>query len=130
MADMNARLAKVELAIADRIDLFEEVGQSIEKLEVAQEELRGEMQGALNKVAESCASQGKDLKDSLASEVDAVRRNVASLREGKTGCGVEGCQRGYGPLQDGYHSRANKGSLRLVLTKNKRESEKRTGSML
>lgn len=82
MADMNARLAKVELAIADRIDLFEEVGQSIEKLEVAQEELRGEMQGALNKVAESCASQGKDLKDSLASEVDAVRRNVASLREG------------------------------------------------
>ena len=40
MADMNARLARVELTIADQIDQFEELGQCIEKLEGGQEELR------------------------------------------------------------------------------------------
>ena len=48
MVDMNARLARVELAMADRIDQFKELGQRIEKLEGGQEELHGDMQGSLN----------------------------------------------------------------------------------
>ena len=39
MSNMNARLVRVELGMADRIDQFEELGQRIEKLEGGQEDL-------------------------------------------------------------------------------------------
>ena len=50
LVSMEESLAKVELAFADMRDRFEDVDQCIEKLESegGDEELRGEMQGALN----------------------------------------------------------------------------------
>lgn len=50
MADINSRLAKVELAMREEKDKFEDVGQCFEELECGRNELPEEMQKALNVV--------------------------------------------------------------------------------
>ena len=81
MADMNARLARVELAMVDQVDQFKKLGQCIEKFEGGQKKLRGEMLGSLNVVVESCANQGKYFKDSLLGDINALRSKIVTLRE-------------------------------------------------
>ena len=39
------------------------------------------MQGSLNVVAESCASQGKDLKHSLLGDINALKSEIVTLKE-------------------------------------------------
>ena len=71
LASMEGRLVKVELAFADMRDRFEDVDQRIEKLESegGDEELRGEMQGALNSTV-----------DMLSKRDNALEATVVTLR--------------------------------------------------
>ncbi|KAH7687940.1 PspA lactotransferrin-binding region domain-containing protein [Dioscorea alata] len=69
MAEMNSRLAKVELAIGEQ-DKFEDFGQRVEELERGKDELREEMQGALDVVA---------LEETLLGKINGLDVKVAKL---------------------------------------------------
>ena len=74
MTTFETRLARVELAIADGQDKFEELGQSIEGLGGENVELRGEMQATLNSVVE-------ELRKYIDSKYDTVHAELATIRE-------------------------------------------------
>ena len=74
MTTFEARLAKVELVVANDRDKFEELGQSIEGLEGKGAELRGEMQATLNSVTE-------ELRKYIDSKYDIVHAELAAIRE-------------------------------------------------
>ncbi|GFS36763.1 hypothetical protein Acr_00g0047900 [Actinidia rufa] len=74
MTSFEARLAKVELAVVDGQDNFEELSQSIEGLEGEGAELRGEMQAAFNYVVE-------ELRKYIDSKYDLIHAELAVIRE-------------------------------------------------
>ena len=65
MADINSRLTKVELAMGEEQDKFEEMGQRMEELEHGREELREELQLALNEVTSELRGMMKELEQNL-----------------------------------------------------------------
>ena len=79
LTSMEVRLAKVELVFTDMRDRFEDVDQRIEKLESegGGEELRGEMQGALNSIVDMLSKRD----DALEAMVVALCAEVAQLKE-------------------------------------------------
>lgn len=79
MSDMNSRLAKVELAMGEEQDKFEDFGQRVEELERGREELREEMQGALNLVASECRALIKTLEETLLGKVTSLEAKVTKL---------------------------------------------------
>ncbi|KAH7670774.1 Synaptobrevin protein [Dioscorea alata] len=87
MADMNARLAKVEIAMAEELDKAGEWGQRMEELESGREELRGEMQGALNMVSAVCRGHVKTLEETLVGMIagleEKLAKALAELKETK-----------------------------------------------
>ncbi|KAH7663392.1 Acid proteases protein [Dioscorea alata] len=79
MAEMNSRLAKVELAMGEEQDKFEEFGQRVEELERGKDELREEMQGALNVVASECRTLIKALEETLLGKINGLDTKVTKL---------------------------------------------------
>ncbi|GFY85123.1 hypothetical protein Acr_03g0018970 [Actinidia rufa] len=76
MSSLEARLQRVEFAIADNRDKIEEIDQRINGLKGGYEEFHGEIQGALNSLAESWKAQLDALKDSLQAESAAIREEI------------------------------------------------------
>ncbi|KAF7821658.1 Transposon Ty3-I Gag-Pol polyprotein [Senna tora] len=81
LADAEARLARVELAIADGEDKFEEVNQRIEELDMGKEELREEMQGALNLTLDKCLGQVKTLEETFKAEIVALKEELVRVTD-------------------------------------------------
>ncbi|GFY87141.1 hypothetical protein Acr_05g0007800 [Actinidia rufa] len=75
MASLEARLQRVEFAMADNRDKVEEIEQRIDGLEGGHEEFHREMQGILNSLAESWKAQMDALKDSLQAEIAFQKSN-------------------------------------------------------
>ncbi|GFZ19485.1 hypothetical protein Acr_28g0001900 [Actinidia rufa] len=74
MTTFETRLDKVEHAMADGQEKFEELGQSIARLEGEGAELRGEMQATLNLVVD-------DLRKYIDSKYDLVHAEIGAIRE-------------------------------------------------
>ena len=73
MSSLEARLQRVEIVMADDRDKVKEIDQCINGLEDEHEEFHGEMQGALNSLAEASKAQLDALKDSLRAEIAVIR---------------------------------------------------------
>ncbi|KAF7807858.1 Transposon Ty3-I Gag-Pol polyprotein [Senna tora] len=86
LADAEARLARVELAIADGEDKFEEVSQRIEELDKGKEELREAMQGALNLTLDKCLGQVKTLEETFKAEIVALKEELVRVTDELTLC--------------------------------------------
>ncbi|KAF7807841.1 Transposon Tf2-2 polyprotein [Senna tora] len=86
LADAEARLARVELAIADGEDKFEEVNQRIEELDKGKEELREAMQGALNLTLDKCLGQVKTLEETFKAEIVALKEELVRVTDELTLC--------------------------------------------
>ncbi|KAF7828548.1 Transposon Ty3-I Gag-Pol polyprotein [Senna tora] len=86
LADAEARLARVELAIADGEDKFEEVNQRIEELDKGKEELREAMQGALNLTLDKCLGQVKTLEETFKAEIVALKAELVRVTDELTLC--------------------------------------------
>ena len=54
LVDMNVRLEKVELVVAEGPEKFEETNQCLDELQMGREELQNELQGAVNIVVAIC----------------------------------------------------------------------------
>ncbi|GFY91426.1 hypothetical protein Acr_07g0016220 [Actinidia rufa] len=80
MSSIEARLQRVEIAMADDRDKVEEIDQRLDGLEGGHEEFHGEMQGALNSLAESWKAQLDALKDSLRAEIAAIREELKEVK--------------------------------------------------
>jgi len=76
LEDTSAKLAKVDLVVADGQEKFEVVDQCIDELEKESEELRGELQGALNQALSRCLDQVKTLEEALHSEVGTLKEEL------------------------------------------------------
>ncbi|XP_028794242.1 uncharacterized protein LOC114749870 [Neltuma alba] len=72
MEGFETRLAKVELAIADGEEKFEEMGQSMD-------EFREEMQAAMNKVLAQCLDNTKAMEESHRDEVSSIREELGRV---------------------------------------------------
>ncbi|KAF7807946.1 Transposon Tf2-2 polyprotein [Senna tora] len=86
LADAEARLTRVELAIADGEDKFEEVNQRIEELDKGKEELREAMQGALNLTLDKCLGQVKTLEETFKAEIVALKEELVRVTDELTLC--------------------------------------------
>ena len=80
MASLEARLAKIELFMADGKDKFEDVDQGMAELQSGRDELRENMLGALNAFANSLRGEFDSFKDSLLAEVAAIREEVKEVK--------------------------------------------------
>ncbi|KAL3500663.1 hypothetical protein ACH5RR_039756 [Cinchona calisaya] len=82
-----ARVEKLELAMAETRDAIEDAVVRIDEVESKDEDLRGEMQGALNAAADGLAQRSESLEAELVSikdEIAAIRTEqdqVATMRE-------------------------------------------------
>ncbi|KAH7670559.1 Synaptobrevin protein [Dioscorea alata] len=87
LADMNARLTKVEIAMVEELDKAGEWGQRMEELDTGREELRGEMQGALSVVTAECRGHVKTLEETLMGMIvgleEKLAKALAELKETK-----------------------------------------------
>ncbi|KAL3522466.1 hypothetical protein ACH5RR_015300 [Cinchona calisaya] len=87
LAAVVARVEKLELAMAKTRDAIEDVVVHIDGVESREEDLRGEMQGALNAVVDGLAQRSESLEAELVSikeEIVAIRAErdqVATMRE-------------------------------------------------
>ncbi|GFS40482.1 hypothetical protein Acr_00g0068810 [Actinidia rufa] len=82
MSSLEARHQRVELVMADNRDKVEDIDQRIDGLEGAHEEFHGEIQGAINSLAESWKAQLDALKDSLQTEIAAIREEISQSNGG------------------------------------------------
>ncbi|XP_048228190.1 uncharacterized protein LOC125369504 [Ricinus communis] len=73
VSDMDARLAKVELTVAEGQDTFWDLVQRIGELENGREELQEGMQAALNEGMSKCQEQAKTVEKTLLAEVVTLR---------------------------------------------------------
>ncbi|GFY91651.1 hypothetical protein Acr_08g0000470 [Actinidia rufa] len=80
MASLEARLQRVEFAMADNRDKVEDMDQRIDGLEGGNEEFHREMQGILNSLAESWKAQMDALKDSLQAEIAAIKEEIKEVK--------------------------------------------------
>ncbi|GFS35174.1 hypothetical protein Acr_00g0038210 [Actinidia rufa] len=80
MASLEARLQRVEFAMADNRDKVEDMDQRIDGLEGGNEEFHREMQGILNSLAESWKAQMDVLKDSLQAEIAAIKEEIKEVK--------------------------------------------------
>ncbi|GFZ02073.1 hypothetical protein Acr_15g0006820 [Actinidia rufa] len=80
MASLEARLQRVEFAMADNRDKVEDIDQRIDGLEGGHEEFHREMQGILNSLAESWKVQMDALKDSLQAEIAAMKEKIKEVK--------------------------------------------------
>ncbi|KAH7691698.1 hypothetical protein IHE45_01G015800 [Dioscorea alata] len=69
MADMNTRLSKMDLVVAEGQERSDDVEHRVEGIEHVGDEFREEMQGALNITASKCLDHVKSLEDSLQPQV-------------------------------------------------------------
>ncbi|KAH7688649.1 Apolipoprotein A-I protein [Dioscorea alata] len=79
MADMNTRLSKVKLVVAEGQERYDDVEHHVEGLEQESEEFGEEMQGALNITASTCLDHVKSLEDSLQPKVVLVEDELARV---------------------------------------------------
>ncbi|GFY94232.1 hypothetical protein Acr_09g0006780 [Actinidia rufa] len=114
MASLEARLQRVEFAMADNRDKVEDMDQRIDVLEGGNEEFHREMQGILNSLAESWKVQMDALKDSLQAKIAAMKEEIKEAKGDWSLCKMavtqgggdhEGEQKPSSPR----HSRFNKG---------------------
>ncbi|GFY82540.1 hypothetical protein Acr_02g0007800 [Actinidia rufa] len=114
MASLEARLQRVEFAMADNRDKVEDMDQRIDGLEGENEEFHREMQGILNSLVESWKAQMDALKDSLQAKIADMKKEIKEVKGDWSLCkmGVtqggedhEGEQKSSSPR----HSRFNKG---------------------
>ncbi|GFS41746.1 hypothetical protein Acr_00g0076210 [Actinidia rufa] len=80
MASLEARLQRVEFAMADNRDEVEDIEQRIDGLEGGHEEFHREMQGILNSLAESWKAQMDALKDSLQAEIASMKEEIKEVK--------------------------------------------------
>ena len=80
MSSMEARLQRVELAMADERDKVEETNQRIEGLEGSHEEFQGEIQGALNSLTNSWKEQLDALKNLFQAEIAAMKEEIKEVK--------------------------------------------------
>ncbi|GFS32651.1 glycosyl hydrolase family 47 protein [Actinidia rufa] len=83
MSSVEARLQRVEFAMADNRAKVEEIDQHVDGLEGRHEEFHGEIQGALNSLAESWKAQLDALKDSFQVEIVAIRDELKEVNRRK-----------------------------------------------
>ncbi|GFY81510.1 hypothetical protein Acr_01g0013190 [Actinidia rufa] len=114
MASLEARLQRVELAMADDRDKVVDMDQRINGLEGGHEEFHMEMRGILNSLANSWKAQMDALKDSLQAEIAAIKEEIKEVKGDWSLCKMavtqgggdhEGEQKPSSPR----HSRFNKG---------------------
>ena len=79
MSSLEARFQKVEVAMADERDKVQEIDQRIDGLEGGHEEFHGEIQGALNSLAESWKVQLDALKDLFQAEIAAIKEEIKEV---------------------------------------------------
>ncbi|GFZ10557.1 hypothetical protein Acr_21g0011560 [Actinidia rufa] len=101
MASLEARLQRVEFAMADNRDKVEDMDQRIDGLKGGNEEFHMEMQGILNSLAESWKVQMYALKDSLQAEIAAIKEEIKEVKGG-------GDHEGEQKLSSPRHIRYNK----------------------
>ncbi|GFZ20044.1 tetratricopeptide repeat (TPR)-like superfamily protein [Actinidia rufa] len=89
MASLEARLQRVEFAMADNRDKVKDMDQRIDGLEGGNEEFHREMQGILNSLAESWKAQMDALKDSLQAEIAAIKEEIKEVKGDCLKCNVE-----------------------------------------
>lgn len=77
---MEARLAKIELFIADGKDKFEDLDQGMEGLQSGRDELRENMLEVLNTFTSSLQGEFESFKESLLTEVAAIREEVKEVK--------------------------------------------------
>ncbi|GFY82732.1 hypothetical protein Acr_02g0009720 [Actinidia rufa] len=80
MSSLEARLQKVEFAMADYRDKVEEIDQCIYGLKGGHEEFHGEIQGAFNSLAESWKTQLDAFTDSLQAEIAAITEELKEVK--------------------------------------------------
>ena len=76
-SSMDSRLAKCELAVDEMREQVEDTERGIEELDSAREELKGEMQGALN-----------EAMDVLTQRNEALEAHVVAMRGSLSSSGV------------------------------------------
>ncbi|GFS40680.1 hypothetical protein Acr_00g0069830 [Actinidia rufa] len=80
MASLEARLQRVELAMADDRDKVMDMDQRIDGLEGGHEEFHMEMRGILNSLADSWKAQMDALKNSLQAEIAAIKEEIKEVK--------------------------------------------------
>ncbi|XP_048235994.1 uncharacterized protein LOC125371332 [Ricinus communis] len=79
VSNMDARLAKIELTVAEGQDTFGDLKQHIEELENGREELHEGMQAALNEGMSNCQEQAKTMEKTLLAEVATLRETLDGM---------------------------------------------------
>ncbi|PSS11923.1 Structural maintenance of chromosomes protein like [Actinidia chinensis var. chinensis] len=90
MTSLEARLQRVEFAMADNRDKVEDMDQRIDGLEGGNEEFHREMQGILNSLADSWKAQMDALKDSLQVEIAAMKEEIKEVKGDWSLCKMAG----------------------------------------
>ncbi|GFZ18764.1 hypothetical protein Acr_27g0005030 [Actinidia rufa] len=80
MASLEARLRRVELAMADDRDKVVDMDQRIDGLEGGHEEFHVEVRGILNSLADSWKAQMDALKDSFQAEIAAIKEEIKEVK--------------------------------------------------
>ncbi|GFZ01988.1 hypothetical protein Acr_15g0005970 [Actinidia rufa] len=80
MASLEARLRRVELAMADDWDKVVDMDQRLDGIEGGHEEFHTKIRGILNSLAESWKAQMDALKDSLQAEIAAIKEEVKEVK--------------------------------------------------
>ena len=81
MVTLEARLAKMELTVADKLEAYDE---RIEKLESVGDELQEEMQSALNSAVDMLQQRNTFLREenaALRNHVEVLLKELAKLKE-------------------------------------------------
>lgn len=78
---MDTRLAKIELKLIDGDEKIEEFEEHLEELSAGMDELRDEVQGALNATIDKLAGKGETTRHVMAEELVAIREENRGLRE-------------------------------------------------
>ncbi|KAK9081127.1 hypothetical protein Scep_030982 [Stephania cephalantha] len=80
LAGVEARLTRLELAVADGKDQFEDANASIEDLEGKIEDLKGKMLGALNEVVATQRQERDEFQTRVLEVLESMKVQVEEMR--------------------------------------------------
>ena len=83
VSNMDSRLARIELAVGEMRDQFEDTDESIKELDSRGEELKEQMQGALNKSLDAVTQKNTALEAmvvALREEMDELKRELSACK--------------------------------------------------